>query len=123
MQEFEFVDNGVFEKDGVEYRNKGQVEIEDKLFYLFVTSDVPNFAPLYLKDTKKFVVYICDDCGDVIDPDTESVIIRSDSVYCEDCANEEYIHEYSYSPRILFNEGEELNSYPKKGGKIFWARN
>lgn len=34
MQEFEFVDNGVFEKDGVEYRNKGQVEIKDKLFYL-----------------------------------------------------------------------------------------
>lgn len=58
MQEFEFVDNGVFEKDGVEYRNKGQVEIEDKLFYLFVTSDVPNFAPLYLKDTKRFVVLV-----------------------------------------------------------------
>lgn len=68
---------------------------------------------------------ICDNCGDVIDPDTESVIIRSDGVYCEDCAsehtdpNEEYIHKYSYSPCILFNEGEELNSYPKKGERYF----
>ena len=209
MQEFEFADNGVFEKDGVEYRNKGQVEIEDKLFYLFVTSDVPNFAPLYLKATKKFVVlvvtddkareateeervilqckcrrcincgevitkedwiwvdgdtlcaerhyfqcsncgtwtrnplqmtdgdyicnecfetgdyYICDDCGNVIDPDTDGIIIRSDSVYCEDCAsehadpNEEYIHEYGYSPCIMFNEGNELNSCPKKGERYF----
>ena len=253
MQEFfKKVDNGVFEKDGVEFRKKGQVKIEDKLFYLFVTSDVPNFAPLHFKDTEKIVVLvvtddkareateeervilqcqcrrcincgevitredwiwvdgdtlcaecyenllgeeieicdicghahfsdddrmiyvleeeqlicekcaerhyfqcsncgtltrnplqmtdggyicnecfetgdycICDDCGDVIDPDTESVIIHSDGVYCEDCAsehtdpNEEYIHKYSYSPRILFNEGEKLNSYPKKGERYF----
>lgn len=69
--------------------------------------------------------YICDDCGDVIDPDTDGIIIRSDSVYCEDCAsehadpNEEYIHEYGYSPCIMFNEGNELNSCPKKGERYF----
>lgn len=68
--------------------------------------------------------YICNDCGNVIDPHTDDALIRSDSVYCEDCAsehadpNEGYIHEYGYSPRILFNEGEELNSYPKKGKDI-----
>ena len=69
--------------------------------------------------------YFCDDCGNVVDPHTDGVIIRSDSVYCEDCAyehadpNEEYIHEYGYSPRIMFNEGEELNKYPKKGERYF----
>lgn len=71
--------------------------------------------------------YICDDCGNVIDPYIESVTIRNDNVYCEDCAsdhtdpNEEYVHEYGYSPRIMFNDGEELYRNPKKGGKIFWA--
>lgn len=69
--------------------------------------------------------YICDDCGNVIDPDTDGIIIRSDSVYCKDCAsehvdpNEEYIHEYGYSPCIMFNEGNELNSCPKKGERYF----
>ena len=69
--------------------------------------------------------YICDDCGNVIDPDTDGIIIRSDSVHCEDCAsehadpNEEYIHEYGYSPCIMFNEGNELNSCPKKGERYF----
>lgn len=229
MQEFEFVDNGVFEKDGVEYRNKGQVEIEDKLFYLFVTSDVPNFAPLYLKDTKKFVVLVvtddkareateeervilqckckrCINCGEVItkedwiwvDEDTlcadcyenllgEEIEIcdicgcahfsdndrmiyiqeeeqlvcdecaerhyfqcsncgtwtrnplqmtngdyicnecfeTGDYYICDDCAsehadpNEEYVHEYGYSPRIMFNDGEELYRNPKKGERYF----
>ena len=69
--------------------------------------------------------YICDDCGNVIDPDTDGIIIRSDSVYCENCAsehadpNEDYIHEYGYSPCIMFNEGNELNSCPKKGERYF----
>lgn len=253
MQEFEFVDNGIFKKNGKEYLNKGQIVVDDITYYFYISADVPYFAGLYLPNKEKFIViavtaenkgreateeectilqckckrcvncgeviakedgivvdgdtlcadcyenllgeeieicdicgcahfsdndrmiyiqeeeqlicdecaerhyfqcsncgtwtkepllmtdgdyicnecfetgdyYICDDCGDVIDPDTESVIIRSDSVYCEDCAsehtdpNEEYIHEYSYSPRILFNEGEELNSYPKKGERYF----
>lgn len=254
MQEFEFVDNGIFKKNGKDYLNKGQIVINDITYYFYISADVPYFAGLYLPNKEKFIViavtaenkgreateeertllqckckrcvncgeviakedgiivdgdtlcadcyenllgeeieicdicgcahfsdndrmiyiqdeeqlicdecaerhyfqcsncgtwtkepllmtdgdyicnecfetgdyYICDDCGDVIDPDTESVIIRSDSsVCCEDCAsehtdpNEEYIHEYSYSPRILFNEGEELNSYPKKGERYF----
>lgn len=253
MQEFEFVDNGIFKKNGKDYLNKGQIVINDITYYFYISADVPYFAGLYLPNKEKFIViavtaenkgreateeertilqckckrcvncgevitkedgiivdgdtlcadcyenllgeeieicdicecahfsdndrmiyiqeeeqlicdecaerhyfqcsncgtwtkepllmtdgdyicnecfetgdyYICDDCGDVIDPDTERVIIRSDSVYCEDCAsehtdpNEEYIHEYSYSPRILFNEGEELNSYPKKGERYF----
>lgn len=253
MQEFEFVDNGIFKKNGKDYLNKGQIVINDITYYFYISADVPYFAGLYLPNKEKFIViavtaenkgreateeertilqckckrcvncgeviakedgiivdgdtlcadcyenllgeeieicdicgcahfsdkdrmiyiqeeeqlicdecaerhyfqcsncgtwtkepllmtdgdyicnecfetgdyYICDDCGDIIDPDTESVIIRSDSVYCEDCAsehtdpNEEYIHEYSYSPRILFNEGEELNSYPKKGERYF----
>lgn len=253
MQEFEFVDNGIFKKNGKDYLNKGQIVINDITYYFYISADVPYFAGLYLPNKEKFIViavtaenkgreateeertilqckckrcvncgeviakedgiivdgdilcadcyenllgeeieicdicecahfsdndrmiyiqeeeqlicdecaerhyfqcsncgtwtkepllmtdgdyicnecfetgdyYICDDCGDVIDPDTESVIIRSDSVYCEDCAsehtdpNEEYIHEYSYSPRILFNEGEGLNSYPKKGERYF----
>ena len=85
MQEFEFVDNGVFEKDGVEYRNKGQVEIEDKLFYLFVTSDVPNFAPLYLKDTKRFVVLVV--TGDKAREATEEerVILQCKCRRCINC--------------------------------------
>lgn len=254
MQEFEFVDNGIFKKNGKDYLNKGQIVINDITYYFYISADVPYFAGLYLPNKEKFIViavtaenkgreateeertllqckckrcvncgeviakedgtivdgdtlcadcyenllgeeieicdicgcahfsdndrmiyiqeeeqlicdecaerhyfqcsncgtwtkepllmtdgdyicnecfetgdyYICDDCGDVIDPDTESVIIRSDSsVCCEDCAsehtdpNEEYIHEYGYSPRILFNEGEELNSYPKKGERYF----
>lgn len=254
MQEFEFVDNGIFKKNGKDYLNKGQIVINDITYYFYISADVPYFAGLYLPNKEKFIViavtaenkgreateeertilqckckrcvncgeviakedgiivdgdtlcadcyenllgeeieicdicecahfsdndrmiyiqdeeqlicdecaerhyfqcsncgtwtkepllmtdgdyicnecfetgdyYICDDCGDVIDPDTESVIIRSDSsVCCEDCAsehtdpNKEYIHEYSYSPRILFNEGEELNSYPKKGERYF----
>lgn len=254
MQEFEFVDNGIFKKNGKDYLNKGQIVINDITYYFYISADVPYFAGLYLPNKEKFIViavtaenkgreateeertilqckckrcvncgeviakedgiivdgdtlcadcyenllgeeieicdicecahfsdndrmiyiqdeeqlicdecaerhyfqcsncgtwtkepllmtdgdyicnecfetgdyYICDDCGDVIDPDTESVIIRSDnSVCCEDCASEhtdpkeEYIHEYSYSPRILFNEGEELNSYPKKGERYF----
>lgn len=253
MQEFEFVDNGIFKKNGKDYLNKGQIVINDITYYFYISADVPYFAGLYLPNKEKFIViavtaenkgreateeertilqckckrcvncgeviakedgiivdgdtlcadcyenllgeeieicdicecahfsdndrmiyiqeeeqlicdecaerhyfqcsncgtwtrnplqmtdgdyicnecfetgdyYICDDCGDVIDPDTDGIIIRSDSVYCEDCAsehtdpNEEYIHEYSYSPRILFNEGEELNSYPKKGERYF----
>lgn len=69
--------------------------------------------------------YICDDCGNVIDPYIESVTIRNDNVYCEDCAsdhtdpNEEYVHEYGYSPRIMFNDGEELYRNPKKGERYF----
>lgn len=253
MKEFEFVDNGIFKKNGKDYLNKGQIVINGITYYFYISADVPYFAGLYLPNKEKFIViavtaenkgreateeertilqckckrcvncgevitkedsiivdgdtlcadcyenllgeeieicdicgcahfsdndrmiyiqeeeqlicdecaerhyfqcsncgkwtkepllmtdgdyicnecfetgdyYICDDCGDVIDFDTESVIIRSDGVYCEDCAsehtdpNEEYIHEYSYSPRILFNEGEELNSYPKKGERYF----
>lgn len=253
MQEFEFVDNGIFEKNGKEYYNKGQIVIDGITYYFYISSDVPYFAGLYLPNKEKFIViavtdenkgreateeervilqckcrrcincgeviakengiivdgdtlcadcyenllgeeieicdicgcahfsdndrmiyiqeeeqlicdecaerhyfqcsncgtwtrnplqmtdgdyicnecfetgdyYICDDCGGVIDFDTESVIIRSDGVYCEDCAsehtdpNEEYIHKYSYSPRILFNEGNELNSCPRKGERYF----
>lgn len=85
MQEFEFVDNGVFEKDGVEYRNKGQVEIEDKLFYLFVTSDVPNFAPLYLKDTKKFVVLVVTDDKAREATEEERVILQCKCRRCINC--------------------------------------
>ena len=253
MQEFEFVDNGIFKKNGKDYLNKGQIVINDITYYFYISADVPYFAGLYLPNKEKFIViavtaenkgreateeertilqckckrcvncgeviakedgiivdgdtlcadcyenllgeeieicdicgcahfsdndrmiyiqeeeqlicdecaechyfqcsncgkwtkeilpmtdgdyicnkcfetwdyYICDDCGDVIDPDTDGIIIRSDSVYCEDCAsehadpNEEYIHEYGYSPRIMFNEGKELNKYPKKGERYF----
>lgn len=253
MQEFEFVDNGIFEKNGKEYLNKGQIVVDDITYYFYIRTDVPYFAWLYLPDKEKFIIiakvgenkvreateeervilqckcrrcincgevitkedwilvdgdtlcadcyenllgeeieicdicgcahfsdndrmifiqeeeqlicdecaechyfqcsncgtwtreplqmtdgdyvcnecfetgdyYICDDCGNVIDPHTDDVILRSDSVYCEDCAsehadpNEEYIHEYGYSPRIMFNEGKELNSYPKKGERYF----
>lgn len=253
MQEFEFVDNGIFKKNGKDYLNKGQIVINDITYYFYISADVPYSTGLYLPNKEKFIViavtaenkgreateeervilqckckrcincgevitkedwfridgdtlcadcyenllgekieicdicgcahfsdndrmiyireeeqlicdecaerhyfqcsncgtwtkepllmtdgdyicnecfetggyYICDDCGNVIDPDTDGIIIRSDSVYCEDCAsehadpNEEYIHEYGYSPRIMFNEGEELNKYPKKGERYF----
>lgn len=253
MQEFEFVDNGIFKKNGKDYLNKGQIVINDITYYFYISADVPYFAGLYLPNKEKFIViavtaenkgreateeertilqckckrcvncgeviakedgiivdgdtlcadcyenllgeeieicdicrcahfsdndrmiyiqeeeqlicdecaerhyfqcsncgkwtkeilpmadgdyicnecfetgdyYICDDCGNVIDPDTDDIIIRSDSVYCEDCAsehadpNEEYIHEYGYSPCIMFNEGNELNSCPKKGERYF----
>lgn len=253
MQEFEFVDNGIFEKNGKEYLNKGQVVVDDITYYFYISTDVPCFAGLYLPNKERFIViakvgenkgreateeervilqckcrrcincgevitkedwiwadgdtlcadcyenllgeeieicdicgcahfsdndrmifiqeeeqlicdecaerhyfqcsncgkwtkeiltmtdgdyicnecfetgdyYFCDDCGNVVDPHTDGVIIRSGSVYCEDCAsehadpNEEYIHEYGYSPRIMFNEGKELNSYPKKGERYF----
>lgn len=252
MQEFEFVDNGIFKKNGKDYLNKGQIVINDITYYFYISADVPYFAGLYLPNKEKFIViavtaenkgreateeertilqckckrcvncgeviakedgilvdgdtlcadcyenllgeeieicdicgcahfsdndrmiyiqeeeqlicdecaerhyfqcsncgkwtkeilpmaedyicnecfetgdyYICDYCGNVIDPDTDGIIIRSDSVYCEDCAsehadpNEEYIHEYGYSPCIMFNEGNELNSCPKKGERYF----
>lgn len=253
MQEFEFVDNGIFKKNGKDYLNKGQIVINDITYYFYISADVPYFAGLYLPNKEKFIViavtaenkgreateeertilqckckrcvncgeviakedgiivdgdtlcadcyenllgeeieicdicrcahfsdndrmiyiqeeeqlicdecaerhyfqcsncgkwtkeilpmadgdyicnecfetgdyYICDDCGNVIDLDTDDIIIRSDSVYCEDCAsehadpNEEYIHEYGYSPCIMFNEGNELNSCPKKGERYF----
>lgn len=210
MQEFEFVDNGIFKKNGKDYLNKGQIVINDITYYFYISADVPYFAGLYLPNKEKFIVIavtaenkgreateeervilqckckrcincgevitkedwfwidgdtlcadcyenllgeeieicdicgcahfsdndrmiyiqeeeqlICDDCGNVIDPHTDGVIIRSDSVYCENCAfehadpNEEYIHEYGYSPRIMFNEGKELNKYPKKGERYF----
>lgn len=248
MQEFEFVDNGIFKKNGKDYLNKGQIVINDITYYFYISADVPYFAGLYLPNKEKFIViavtaenkgreateeehtilqckckrcvncgeviakedgiivdgdtlcadcyenllgeeieicdicgcahfsdndrmiyiqeegqlicdecaerhyfqcsncgkwtkeiltmtdgdyicnecfetgdyYICDDCGNVVDPHTDGVIIRRDSVYCEDCASEEeYIHEYGYSPRIMFNEGNELNSCPKKGERYF----
>lgn len=186
MQEFEFVDNGVFEKDGVEYRNKGQIEIDDITYYFYISSDVLYFAPLYLKDTKRFVVLVitgdkareateeervilqckcrrCINCGEVItkedwfwvdgdtlcadcyenllgeeieicdicgcahfsDNDRMIYIQEEEQLICDECAsehadpNEEYIHEYGYSPCIMFNEGNELNSCPKKGERYF----
>lgn len=255
MQEFEFVDNEIFEKNGKEYLNKGQVVVDDITYYFYISVDVPCFAELYLPNKEKFIViarvgenkvreateeervilqckcrrcincgkvitkedwiwvdgdtlctdcyenllgeeieicdicgcahfsdndrmifiqeeeetqlicdecaerhyyhcsncgewtknsltmtngdyicdecfetgdyYICDDCGNVIDPYIESVTIRNDNVYCEDCAsdhtdpNEEYVHEYGYSPRIMFNDGEELYRNPKKGERYF----
>lgn len=253
MQEFEFVDNGIFKKNGKDYLNKGQIVINDITYYFYISADVPYFAGLYLPNKEKFIViavtaenkgreateeervilqckckrcincgevitkedwfwidgdtlcadcyenllgeeieicdicgcahfsdndrmiyiqeeeqlicdecaerhyfqcsncgkwtkeiltttvgdyicnecfetgdyYFCDDCGNIIDPHTDGVIIRSDSVYCVDCAseypdpNEKYIHEYGYSPRIMFNEGKELNKYPKKGERYF----
>lgn len=253
MQEFEFVDNGIFKKNGKDYLNKGQIVINDITYYFYISADVPYFAGLYLPNKEKFIViavtaenkgreateeervilqckcrrcincgevvtkedwiwvdgdtlcadcyknllgeeieicdicgcahfsdndrmiyiqeeeqlicdecaerhylqcsncgkwtkeilpmtdgdhicyecfetgdyYFCDDCGNVVDPHTDGVIIRSGSVYCEDCASEhadpseEYIHKYGYSPRIMFNEGKELNKYPKKGERYF----
>ena len=48
MQEFEFVDNEIFEKNGKEYLNKGQVVVDDITYYYYIITNVPCFAGLYL---------------------------------------------------------------------------
>ena len=52
MQEFEFVDNEIFEKNGKEYLNKGQVVVDDITYYFYISVDVPCFAGLYLPNRK-----------------------------------------------------------------------
>ena len=56
MQEFEFVDNGIFEKNGKEYLNKGQVVVDDITYYFYISTDVPCFAGLYLPNKERFIV-------------------------------------------------------------------
>ena len=68
----------------------------------------------------------CSDCGTW----TKEPLLTTDGDYiCNKCFetgdyyicgdNEEYIHKYGYSPCIMFNEGNELNSCPKKGERYF----
>lgn len=220
MQEFEFVDNGIFKKNGKDYLNKGQIVINDITYYFYISSDVPYFAGLYLPNKEKFIVIavtdenkgreateeervilqckcrrcincrevitkedwiwvdgdtlcadcyenllgeeieICDICGCAHFSDNDRMIYiqEEEQLICDECAerhyfqcsncgkwtkeilpmadgdyicnecfetsehadpNEEYIHEYCYSPCIMFNEGNELNSCPKKGERYF----
>lgn len=86
MQEFEFVDNGIFEKNGKKYLNKGQIVVNDITYYFYISSDVPYFAGLYLPDKERFlVIAVTDENKGREATEEERVILQCKCRRCINC--------------------------------------